>query len=238
MYELLSKARRSGMLAIEGDIETPAESPIFQANPAFLNQQHICDFVCDTLRLAVSNNAEPFSVDQMLELDMEVRHHGATESAGALSAMADSIPGLGIVAAVLGVVITMSALGGPPDHRPQSRRRARRDIPGILLLWLHRARRLAHDKIAEEERDFLHVLRVLISPPSGRPADHRHRNGSPRHPLHERRPSLRRSRMPRRGRSACGRRRSRSRHYSLRNRMPQQPIIIKRKARIRASWRA
>lgn len=76
MYELLGKARRSGMLAIEADIEAPAESPIFQANPEFLKQKHICDFVCDTLRLAVSNNAEPFAVDQMLELDMDVRHHG------------------------------------------------------------------------------------------------------------------------------------------------------------------
>ena len=88
LYDLLSKARRSGMLSIEVDIETPTESPIFQANPEFLKYKDHCDFVCDTLRLAVSNNAEPFSVDQMLELDMEVRHHGAMEPAGALSAVA------------------------------------------------------------------------------------------------------------------------------------------------------
>lgn len=164
MYELLGKARRAGMLAIEADIEAPAESPIFQANPEFLKQKHIYDFVCDTLRLAVSNNAEPFAVDQMLELDMEVRHHGATESAGALSAMADSLPGLGIVAAVLGVVITMSALGGPPEaigHKVASALVG--TFLGILLCYGFIGPVGSHmTKIAEEERDYLHALRVLM----------------------------------------------------------------------------
>jgi chemotaxis protein MotA len=164
MYDLLTKARRSGMLAIEPDIEAPGESPIFQANPEFLKQKHICDFVCDTLRLAVSNNAEPFSVDQMLELDMDVRYHGATEPAGALSAMADSLPGLGIVAAVLGVVITMSALGGPPEAIGQKVAAALvGTFLGILLCYGFIGPIGAHmTKIAEEERDFLHALRVLM----------------------------------------------------------------------------
>jgi chemotaxis protein MotA len=164
MYDLLSKARRSGMLAIEPDIEAPGESPIFQANPEFLKQKHICDFVCDTLRLAVSNNAEPFSVDQMLELDMDVRYHGATEPAGALSAMADSLPGLGIVAAVLGVVITMSALGGPPEAIGQKVAAALvGTFLGILLCYGFIGPIGAHmTKIAEEEREFLHALRVLM----------------------------------------------------------------------------
>jgi chemotaxis protein MotA len=189
MYELLGKARRSGMLAIEADIEAPAESPIFQANPKFLKQQHLCDFVCDTLRLAVSNNAEPFSVDQMLELDMEVRHHGATESAGALSAMADSLPGLGIVAAVLGVVITMSALGGPPEaigHKVAAALVG--TFLGILLCYGFIGPVGSHmTKIAEEERDFLHVLRVLmISAIKGDPPIIAIEMGRRAIPLHER----------------------------------------------------
>ena len=164
MYDLLSKARRTGMLSIEADIETPAESPIFQANPEFLKHKDHCDFVCDTLRLAVSNNAEPFSVDQMLELDMEVRHHGATEPAGTLSAVADSLPGLGIVAAVLGVVITMSALGGPPEaigHKVAAALVG--TFLGILLCYGFIGPIGSHmTKIAGEERDFLHVLRVVM----------------------------------------------------------------------------
>jgi chemotaxis protein MotA len=116
MYELFNKARRGGgMLTIEIDIENPSESPIFQAYPQFLKDKHACDFVCDTMRIVVAGNAEPFDMDQMMDLDMEVRHHAAMEPVTALSTMADSLPGLGIVAAVLGVVITMGALGGPPD---------------------------------------------------------------------------------------------------------------------------
>jgi chemotaxis protein MotA len=66
--------------------------------------------------MASSGSVEPFDADQMIELDMEVHHHGATQPVAALSTVADSLPGLGIVAAVLGVVITMGALGGPPEE--------------------------------------------------------------------------------------------------------------------------
>ena len=66
--------------------------------------------------MAASGGIEPFDADQMIELDMDVHHHGATLPVAALSTMADSLPGLGIVAAVLGVVITMGALGGPPEE--------------------------------------------------------------------------------------------------------------------------
>src|SRR5208282_1105251 len=73
-------------------------------------------FVCDTIRMAAGGGVEPFDMDQMMELDMEVHHHEAGQPVTALSTMADSLPGLGIVAAVLGVVITMGALGGPPEE--------------------------------------------------------------------------------------------------------------------------
>ena len=73
-------------------------------------------FVCDTMRMAVSGGVEVFDLDQMMEVDMDVHHHGASEPVTSLSTMADSLPGLGIVAAVLGVVITMGALGGPPEE--------------------------------------------------------------------------------------------------------------------------
>ena len=72
--------------------------------------------LCDTLRTAITGGVEPFDMDQMMELDMEVHHHGAMQPIDALSTVADALPGLGIVAAVLGVVITMGALGGPPEE--------------------------------------------------------------------------------------------------------------------------
>ena len=74
------------------------------------------NFLCDTLRMAVSGGVEPMDIDQMMEVDMDVHHRESAEPIAALSTMADSLPGLGIVAAVLGVVITMGALGGPKEE--------------------------------------------------------------------------------------------------------------------------
>jgi chemotaxis protein MotA len=112
MYDLLQKARRGGMLTIEGDVEKPEESPVFQPYPEFIKNHHLKDFVCDTMRMVITGGVDAFDMDQMMDLDMEVQHHGEEEPVTALATMADSLPGLGIVAAVLGVVITMGALGG------------------------------------------------------------------------------------------------------------------------------
>src|ERR1035438_8207253 len=116
MFVLFNKARKEGLVAIEQDIEEPDKSPLFQKYPAFLSNHHIRDFVCDTMRMAITGGASTFDVDQMMELDMDVHHAGASQPAYALTTMADALPGLGIVAAVLGVVVTMSSLGGPPEE--------------------------------------------------------------------------------------------------------------------------
>src|SRR5713226_978410 len=116
MYELLQKARKEGLVALETDIEEPDKSALFSKYKDFVKDHHAVHFVCDTLRMAVSGGVEVFDLDQMLDADMEVHHHEANEPVAALSTMADALPGLGIVAAVLGVVITMGALGGPPDE--------------------------------------------------------------------------------------------------------------------------
>ena len=110
MYELFGRARREGLMSLESDSDAPEQSQIFSRYPAFLKNQHALAFVCDSLRMAASGSLEPFDADQMMELDMDVHHHGAKQPVVALSSMADSLPGLGIVAAVLGVVITMGAL--------------------------------------------------------------------------------------------------------------------------------
>jgi len=116
MYEFLNKARKEGLVGIEGDVEEPSKSAIFSKYPKFLNDHHIRDFVCDTMRTAITGGVEPFDFDQMMEIDMEVHHQQTSKPISALSTTADSLPGLGIVAAVLGVVITMGALGGPPEE--------------------------------------------------------------------------------------------------------------------------
>src|SRR3954471_3910288 len=115
-YELLNKARKGGLLAMEADVEEPEKSEILNKNKDFMKDHHTRDFMCDTLRMAITGGIDPFDLDQMMEIDLEVSHQEATEPVAALSTMADSLPGLGIVAAVLGVVITMGALGGPPEE--------------------------------------------------------------------------------------------------------------------------
>jgi chemotaxis protein MotA len=114
-FDLFQVGRRQGIAHLEGDIDDPNKSQIFSKYPSFLADHHALQFVCDTLRMATTGGASPFDLDQMMEADMDVHHQIKQLPVTALSTMADSLPGLGIVAAVLGVVITMGALGGPPE---------------------------------------------------------------------------------------------------------------------------
>ncbi len=116
LSELFNYARKNGLVKLEGDVEDPHKSAVFSKYPKFLKNHHAVDFVCDTLRMSISGGVGHFELDQMMELDMEVHHHEVNTPVLALNTMADSLPGLGIVAAVLGVVITMGALGGPPEE--------------------------------------------------------------------------------------------------------------------------
>lgn len=164
IYDLLNRARREGLVALESDIEEPEKSAIISKYPAFLSSHHIRAFVCDTMRTAISGGMEPFDVDQIMELDMDVHHHESTQPVMALSTMADSLPGLGIVAAVLGVVITMGALGGPPEEIGHKVAAALvGTFLGILLCYGVVGPVSANmAKLAEEELAYLHVMRVLI----------------------------------------------------------------------------
>jgi chemotaxis protein MotA len=164
MFNLFNKARKEGLVGIEGDIEEPLKSPLFSRYPAFLKNHHIRDFVCDTMRMAITGGATPFDVDQMMELDMEVHHQGATTPASALTTVADALPGLGIVAAVLGVVVTMSSLGGPPEeigHKVASALVG--TFLGILLCY-GMVGPLASNltKLVDDENAYYHVLRIVM----------------------------------------------------------------------------
>ncbi len=163
MYDLLNKARREGLMALESDVEDPSKSPILSKNPAFVHDHHICDYFCDSMRMAISGT-EAFDLDQILELDMDVHHHQSGIPIASLSSMADSLPGLGIVAAVLGVVITMGALGGPPEEIGHKVAAALvGTFLGILLCYGLVGPIAANmTKIADDEHAYLHVVRVLM----------------------------------------------------------------------------
>src|SRR6266481_617017 len=164
MFELFSRARKEGLMSLEADSDAPDQSQIFSKYPKFLKDHHALAFVCDSLRMAASGGIEPFDADQMMELDMDVHHHGATQPVAALSTMADSLPGLGIVAAVLGIVITMGALGGPPEEIGKKVAAALvGTFLGILLCYGLVGPLAANMvKIADDEHAYLYVLRVLI----------------------------------------------------------------------------
>jgi chemotaxis protein MotA len=164
MYQLLQKARKEGLVALESDIEKPGESPLFAEYKDFVHDHHASDFVCDTMRMAVSGGVEVFDLDQMLDADMEVHHHEANEPVTGLATMADSLPGLGIVAAVLGVVITMGALGGPPEEIGKKVAAALvGTFLGILLCYgLVGPLAVRMGKIAAEQHSYMMVLRVMM----------------------------------------------------------------------------
>lgn len=163
MYELLNKARKDGLMALEADVEEPEKSAVFSKNVTFSKNHHVCDFVCDSLRMAITG-IDAFDLDQLLDLDMEVHHHDSSQPTAALSTMADSLPGLGIVAAVLGVVITMGALGGPPEEIGHKVAAALvGTFLGILLCYGLVGPIAANmSKAADEEHAFLYVMRVLM----------------------------------------------------------------------------
>ena len=116
LNDVFTHARKNGLVKLEADVEEPDKSAVFTKYPKFLKDHHAVHFVCDTLRMAITGGVAHFDLDQMMEADMDVHHHEKAEVVSALSTVGDALPGLGIVAAVLGVVITMGALGGPPEE--------------------------------------------------------------------------------------------------------------------------
>ena len=164
MYELFNKVRKGGLTAIEVDVEKPHESELFKRYPQFLKDHHSEAFICDTMRTAISGGVDPFDMDQMMELDMEVAHHEALQPIQALTSVADALPGLGIVAAVLGVVITMGSLGGPPEEIGKKVAAALvGTLLGILMCYGVVGPLAANmTKAVEEHHAYLHVLRVII----------------------------------------------------------------------------
>jgi chemotaxis protein MotA len=164
LFSLFASARKNGATKLEADVEQPQSSDVFSSHGAFLKDHHALDFLCDTLRTFVSAGTEAFTLDQLMEADLDVHHKEAHIPIASLSAVADSLPGLGIVAAVLGVVITMGSLGGPPEEIGHKVGAALvGTFLGILLCYGFLAPLAATmTKISDAEGEYLNVLRVGI----------------------------------------------------------------------------
>lgn len=107
LHDIFAKARKEGMMAIEGDLEEPEKSELFNKYPKIAKDHHIIAFITDYLRLIVGGNMNPFELENLMDVEIETHHHEAEQPAQALTKVADGLPGFGIVAAVLGIVITM-----------------------------------------------------------------------------------------------------------------------------------
>ncbi|HEY9219382.1 MAG TPA: flagellar motor stator protein MotA [Phenylobacterium sp.] len=113
---LLTKTMKSkGVIALESHIENPTQSTIFSRFPRVMKDHFAVDFICDTLRMMTMNLEDPHQVEDAMEKQLEKHHHEALAPAGALQNLADALPALGIVAAVLGVIKTMGAITEPPE---------------------------------------------------------------------------------------------------------------------------
>ena len=115
MYEIFNVARRDGLVGLENHVEHPHESEIFQRYPKFLKNHHAVAFFSDTMRVIISGSVQPHDLEDLMDSDLDVLHEDELRPSEALTTVADSLPGLGIVAAVLGIVITMASLDGGPE---------------------------------------------------------------------------------------------------------------------------
>ena len=114
LFTLTKTMKSKGVIALESHIETPKESSIFSRYPKIMKDHFAIDFICDTLRMMTMNLEDPHQVEDAMEAQLEKHHHEALEPPHALTSLADALPALGIVAAVLGVIKTMGAITEPP----------------------------------------------------------------------------------------------------------------------------
>ena len=164
MFDLFNKARKDGLMALEPDIEEPKDSPIFKKYPKILADHHVLEFISDYLRLMVGGNMNPFELENLMDVELETHHHECGQAHNALTKVSDALPGFGIVAAVLGIVITMAAIGGPPEELGHHVGAALvGTFLGILLAYgFIGPMAAALEHIASEEAKFFECIKVCL----------------------------------------------------------------------------
>jgi chemotaxis protein MotA len=116
LFELLAKARKEGLMSLEGDVEEPDKSPVFGKYPTVVANHHLMEFITDYLRIMVGGNLNAMEIENLMDNEIETHHHEEMHPSHAVAKMADGMPAFGIVAAVMGVVHTMESLHLPPGE--------------------------------------------------------------------------------------------------------------------------
>ena len=115
-YDVFVNSKKGGLLSIEEDVNNPLSSGIFSKYPSFSANHHALDFFCDAMKMLVNGACSPEELEIMLEAEIETHHEEGAIVPTLLQRASDALPGLGIVAAVLGIVVTMQHLDGPPEE--------------------------------------------------------------------------------------------------------------------------
>ena len=116
LFDIMAKGRKEGLMALEADIDEPNESPVFTKYPMILANHHVMDFITDYLRMMVGGNLNPLEIENLMDTEIETHHQEEMHVSHSVAKMSDSLPAFGIVAAVMGVVITMQSLHLPPEQ--------------------------------------------------------------------------------------------------------------------------
>jgi len=115
LFDLFNVAKRDGLIALEPHVMEPEKSSIFTKNEFLLKHHHALFYLCDTMKLLLGGGVPPYDVEALLEADIDTHHAESSNAPMIVQKIGDALPGLGIVAAVLGIVITMQAISGPPE---------------------------------------------------------------------------------------------------------------------------
>jgi chemotaxis protein MotA len=164
LYDVFQKARKDGLVGLEAHIEEPENSEIFKKYAFFSKNHHALPFLCDTLKVLLTGAVEDHHLAEILDLDLERQAEEAHAIPAALAKVGDALPGFGIVAAVLGVVITMGSIGGTASEiGEKGRGRARRNVPRILLSYgLGESNRQRHRRTLRAEHDYMGCIRTAL----------------------------------------------------------------------------
>jgi len=173
LYAILLKIRKEGMMGIEADVEDPNNSQLFRRFPKVLAHQRTTGFICDYFLIMTSGIMNVFEIENLMDVDLEASAHAANKPHEALSFLSESLPAFGIVAAVMGVVITMGAIGGPQDvlgHKIAAALVG--TFLGILLAYgfLGPAAKFLQSIAEDEEQFFTCIKTGIIAHLNGYPA--------------------------------------------------------------------
>jgi chemotaxis protein MotA len=158
------KIRQQGLVSIESDVDTPQESPLFTKYPNILKNHEAIDLMTDTLRTVMTTTIAPHELESLIDQELEAHHEEAMTPAHSVNNIADGLPGLGIVAAVLGVVLTMGKIKEPPEVLGASIGAALvGTFMGVLLCYGYVGPMGKHlEFIASEDLQYMNVIKVAL----------------------------------------------------------------------------